>query len=76
MILSSRQTCEQFVPERASVTGPFYATKVLPEVVKHYNNARPSTGTRGIRLLHDNATVHKSAVMKECTHLISSDDFI
>jgi hypothetical protein len=51
---------------RASVTGPFYATKVLPEVVKHYNNARPSTGTRGIRLLHDNATVHKSAVMKEC----------
>lgn len=27
------------VPERASVTGQFYAIKVLPEVVKHNNNA-------------------------------------
>lgn len=38
------------VPERDNVTGHFYAIKVLPEVVKHYNNARLHTDNRGIRL--------------------------
>ena len=32
------------VRERASVSGQFCATTVLPEVVKHYNNVRPRTG--------------------------------
>ena len=52
------------VPECAIVTGQFYATKVLLEVVKHYN-ASKRTGTWGIHLLHDNAPAHKSAVVKE-----------
>ena len=29
-------------PERASVIEQFYATQVVPEIVKHYTNARPS----------------------------------
>ena len=38
---------------------------LMPEFVKHYNNARPRTGTWGIHLLHDNASAHKSAMVKE-----------
>ena len=51
------------VPEGTSVTGDFYASKVLPEVVQHDETLRPRTGTRGICLLYDNAPAHKSAVV-------------
>lgn len=40
---------------------------LMPEFVKYYNNDNtcPRTGTRGIHLLHDNASAHKSAMVKE-----------
>jgi histone-lysine N-methyltransferase SETMAR len=59
------------VPESRSVTGTFYKEKVLKKVVDHYEKTRPRTGTRGIKLLHDNAPAHKSAVVTE--YLNTSD---
>jgi hypothetical protein len=48
---------------------------LMPEFVKHYNNARPRTGTWGIHLLHDNASAHKSAMvcfvrLQQMTHFL------
>ena len=52
------------VPEHKTVTGIYYAEQVLPVVV--YNMAtRPRTGVRGLKLLHDNAPVHCSAVVQD-----------
>ncbi|XP_061178417.1 histone-lysine N-methyltransferase SETMAR-like [Saccostrea echinata] len=51
------------VPEHSSVTGQFYAENVLSQVVEHYKTTRPTTSTRGIKLLHDNAPAHRSEVV-------------
>lgn len=51
------------VPEGTSVTGSFYKDFVLSQVVQHYATARPRTGVRGVKLLHDNAPAHKSALV-------------
>ena len=48
------------VPKGQNVTGDFYCTHVLAEVSKHYTERRPRTGPRGIKLLHDNASSHKT----------------
>ena len=53
------------VPERKMVTGIFYAEQVLPAVVNHYTTTRPWTGMRGMKLLHDNAPAHCSAVVQD-----------
>ena len=37
----------------------------LSEVEKFYHNRRPKTGTRGLRLLHDNARPHKTKLVRE-----------
>lgn len=47
------------------VTENFYATKVLPEVVKNHKAVCPHTGNHGIQLLHDNAPTQKSAMVTE-----------
>ena len=49
------------VPKGSSVTGKFYRESVLTQLVDFYQKRRPCTGVRGIKLLHDNAPVHKSA---------------
>ena len=54
---SVAQVC---VPKGQNVTGDFYCTHVLAEVSKHYTERRPRTGPRGIKLLHDNASSHKT----------------
>ena len=51
------------VQENCSVTGTFYRDFVL-SVVNHYQAKRPRAGVRGIKLLHDNAPAHRSAVVK------------
>ena len=45
------------VPEGSIVTGTFHKEKVLKKVVDHYKEVHPSTGTRSIHLLQDNALV-------------------
>ena len=49
-----------YVPKGQNYTGDFYCTHVLAEVSKHYTERRPRTGPRGIKLLHDNASSHKT----------------
>ena len=53
------------VPEHRSVTGTFCKENVLPVVVNHYVTKRPRTDTRGLKLLHDNAPAHRSAVVQD-----------
>ena len=52
------------VPKGSSVTGMFYKESVLTQLVDFYQKRRPRTGVRGIKLLHDNATAHKSATVE------------
>ena len=54
------------VPEHKTVTGIYYAEQVLPVVVNHYMATRPRTCVRGLKLLHDNAPAHCSAVVQDC----------
>ena len=53
------------VPKGSSVTGKFYRESVLTQLVGFYQKRRPRTGVRGIKLLHDNAPAHKSAMVRE-----------
>ena len=52
------------VPENCSVTGIFYCDFVLSAVVNHHQANPPRAGVQGIKLLHDNAPAHCSAVVK------------
>ena len=51
------------VPTRKSVTGLFYKEKVLKKLKQQCLKRRPHTGLKHLSLLHDNAPVHKSAVV-------------
>ena len=54
------------VPKGSSVTGKFYRESVLTQLVDFYQRHRPRTGVSAAsKLLHDNATAHKSATLQE-----------
>ena len=53
------------LPKGSSVTGKFYRESVLTQLVDFYQKRRPRTGVRGIKILHDNALAHKSAMVQE-----------
>ena len=53
------------VRKGSSVTGKFYRESVLAQLVDFYQKCRPRTGVCGIKLLHDNAPAHKSAMVQE-----------
>ena len=53
------------VPEGKSVNARFYKGNVLHKLKKYFSNRRPSTGLRGVRLLHDNASSRKAAIVHE-----------
>ena len=57
--------CQICVPKNTTITGSFYLNECLSEVEKFYHNRRPRTGTRGLRLLHDNARPHKTKLVRE-----------
>ena len=46
----------------SSITGKFYRESVLTQLVDFYQKRRLHAGVRGIKLLHDNAPAHKSAM--------------
>ena len=50
------------VPKGSSVTGKFYRESVLTKLVDFYQKRRMHTS---IKLLHDNAPAHKSAMVQE-----------
>ena len=53
------------VPKGSSVTWKFYKESVLTQLVDFYQKRRPRTGVHSIKLLHDNALAHKSAMVQE-----------
>ena len=49
-------------PSGHTVTGRFYKNSVLKKLKEFYNKKRPSKGSSGVHLLHDNASSHKCEV--------------
>ncbi|KAI6650053.1 Transposase [Oopsacas minuta] len=62
---SNGQVCQNCVPKHQTITGSFYTNECLTEVGKFYQNPRPGTGTRGLRILQDNARPHKTKLVRE-----------
>ena len=50
------------VPKGKSVNAKFYKIK-LRKLKQFFKNRRPATGLANVRLLHDNASLHKAAVV-------------
>ena len=53
------------VPKGKSVNAWFYKGNVLHTFKQYFLSLRPATGLRGVRLLHDNASSHKAAIVCE-----------
>ena len=53
------------VPKCKSVNARFYKGNVLHKLKKYFLSRRPATGFRGVRLLHDNASSYKAAIIRE-----------
>ena len=53
------------VPKGKSVNARFYKGNVLHKLKKYFLSRRPATGLRGVRLLHDNASSDKAAIVCE-----------
>ena len=53
------------VPKGKSVDARFYKGNVFDNLKKYFLSRRPATGLRGVRLLHDNASSHKAAIVRE-----------
>ena len=53
------------VPEGKSVSARFYEGNVLHKLKKYFLRRRPATSLRGVRLLHDNASSHKAAIVRK-----------
>ena len=51
------------VSKGKSVNAKFYKGKVLHKIKKYFKNRRPATVLRCVRLLHDNASSHKAAII-------------
>ena len=56
---------QNVVPKGKSVNARFYKGNVLHRLKKYFLSRRPATGLRGVRLLHDNASSHKAATVRE-----------
>ena len=53
------------IPKGKSVNARFYKGNVLHKLKKYFLSRRPATGLRGVRLLHDKASSHKAAIVRE-----------
>ena len=51
------------VKKGKSKTGKYYKDVVLKKLKKYYQKRRPATGFKHVRLLHDNAPAHTSAIV-------------
>ena len=51
--------------QNKSITGRYYRDVVLADLKRFYETARPASGMRGIKLLHDNAPAHKAKLVQE-----------
>jgi hypothetical protein len=53
------------VPTGKSVNAKFCKGKLFHKLKKYLKTRRPATGLRGVRLLHDNTTSNKAAIVRE-----------
>ena len=51
------------VKKGKSITGKYFKDVVLKKLKKYYQKRRPATGFKHVRLLHDNAPAHTSAIV-------------
>ena len=51
------------VKKGKSITGKYYKDVVLKKLKKYYQERRPATGFKHVRLLHENAPAHTSAIV-------------
>ena len=51
------------VKKGKSITGKYYKDVVLKKLKKYYQKRRPAIGFKHVRLLHDNAPAHTSAIV-------------
>ena len=51
------------VKKGKSIIGKYYKDVVLKKLKKYYQKRRPATGFKHVRLLHDNAPAHTSAIV-------------
>ena len=51
------------VKKGKSITGKYYKDVVLKKLKKYYQKLHPATGFKHVRLLHDNAPAHTSAIV-------------
>ena len=51
------------VKKGKGITGKYYKDVVLKKLKKYYQKRRPATGFKHVRLLHDNAPAHTSAIV-------------
>ena len=51
------------VKKGKSITGKYYKVVVLKKLKKYYQKRHPATGFKHVRLLHDNAPAHTSAIV-------------
>ena len=54
------------LPKGKSVNTRFCKGNVLHKLKKYFLSRRPATSLRGVRLLHDNASSQKAAIVREC----------
>ena len=53
------------VPKGKCVNAKFYKGNAIHKWKKHFNKSRPATGLWGVMLLHDNASCHKAATVRD-----------
>ena len=51
------------VKKGKSITGKYYKDVVVKKLKKYYQKRRPATGFKHVRLLHDSAPAHTSAIV-------------
>ena len=63
--VQEKTSCRPKVPVKKgkSITGKYYKDVVLKKLKKYYQKRHPATGFKHVRLLHDNAPAHTSAIV-------------
>ena len=64
------------VPKGQTLTGLFYADVVLLEFEKSYITRRPKSGSRRLKILHDNARPHKTLAVRQKIKAIGMEEVL
>ena len=65
IFFSNQGPAIQIAVKGKSVNSKVYKGVVLKKLKKYFKKRRPATGLSGVRLLHDNASSHKAAIVRD-----------